>query len=167
MMIQDMHLQIFRSMIEHLISENNDYKKANQELTTKLDELNKKIGELEKFKHTNLIFRNRSRNINRNNCINDNDNGNEYKRKYFKLKLKYNEYNEMFENNPELKRLAPLLKEYKMKNFKQILSDKNMVISAKDLVIDKISKEIKDLTEQNTKLKQRISLYEDYSKSLS
>ena len=147
------------------ILKNNDYKKANQELTTKLDELNKKIAELEKFKHTNLIFRNRNRKINRNNCINNNDN--EYKRKYFKLKLKYNEYNEMFENNPELKRLAPLLKEYKMKNFKQILSDKNMVISAKDLVIDKISKEIKDLTEQNTKLKQRISLYEDYSKSLS
>ena len=40
-----------------------------------------------------------------------------------------------------------------MKNFKQILSDKNMVISAKDLVIDKVSKEIEDLIEENTRLK--------------
>lgn len=163
MMIQDMHLQIFRSMIEHLISENNDYKKVNQELTTKIDELNKKITVLEKFKNSNLIFRNR--NINRNNYINDN--ANEYKRKYFKLKQKYNEYNEIFESNPELKRLGPLLKEYKIKKFTQILSDKGMVIRAKDLVIDKISKEIEDLTEENTRLKQRISQYENHSNSLS
>ena len=167
MMIQDMHLQIFRSIIEHLISEINDYKKVNQELTTKIDELNKKIVILEKFKSSNLIFRDR----NRNNCINDidnaNANANDYKRKYFKLKQKYNEYNEIFESNPELKRLTPLLKEYKIKKFTQILSDKGMVINAKDLVIDKISKEIADLTVENSRLKLRISQYQDHNKPQS